>query len=135
MPVASLSGVKPCDMPQPRVQGGIQGVFNNNQKKAQVVYDAIAASEGFYRSPVDPAARSLMNVPFTIPAHPDLEKEFVAEAAKEGLVCLPSPRPSPTFAAIALICSRSGCWRCGCCKLPSWVQSGNSVHSSTSNQF
>ena len=87
------------------MQGGIQGVFDNNQKKAQVVYDAIAASEGFYHSPVDSAARSLMNVPFTIPAHPDLEKEFVAEASKEGLVCLPSPRPSPKFAAVALTCS------------------------------
>ena len=61
-------------------------MFENNKAKAKVVYDAIANSDGFYNSPVDPAARSLMNVPFTIPAQPELEKKFVAEAAKAGLV-------------------------------------------------
>ena len=55
-------------------------------QKAKVLYDAIAASNGFYSSPVDPAVRSLMNVPFTIPSNPDLEKTFIAEAAKLGMV-------------------------------------------------
>jgi len=32
------------------------------------------------------AVRSLMNVPFTIPSNPDLEKEFIAQAAKQGMV-------------------------------------------------
>lgn len=32
------------------------------------------------------AVRSLMNVPFTIPSNPDLEKEFIAQAAKLGMV-------------------------------------------------
>ena len=27
-----------------------------------------------------------MNVPFTIPSNPDLEKEFIAQAAKLGMV-------------------------------------------------
>ena len=27
-----------------------------------------------------------MNVPFTIPSNPDLEKEFIAQAAKQGMV-------------------------------------------------
>lgn len=53
---------------------------------AQVVYDAINGSNGFYNSPVDEACRSLMNVPFTIPSNPELEKSFVAEAAKLGMV-------------------------------------------------
>lgn len=52
----------------------------------QVLYDTIAASNGFYAQPVDPAVRSLMNVPFTIPSNPDLEKIFVSEAAKQGMV-------------------------------------------------
>lgn len=30
--------------------------------------------------------RSLMNVPFTIPKGAELEKEFLSEATKEGLV-------------------------------------------------
>ncbi len=111
-----------------------------------MLYDAIAASNGFYNSPVDPGApcsgcrlgypapaapftcayatpacswslqavspsavlclleananslvlrcpapaavRSLMNVPFTIPSNADLEKEFIAAAAKRGMVSL-----------------------------------------------
>ena len=45
----------------------------NNVAKAALVYGAIAASGGFYHSPVDPACQSKMNVPFTIPSNPDLE--------------------------------------------------------------
>jgi len=54
---------------------------------AQIVYDAIAGSGDFYNSPVDPAVRSLMNIPFTIPSKPELEKTFITEAAARGLVC------------------------------------------------
>ena len=50
------------------------------------MYDAITDSAGFYNSPVDVSCRSLMNVPFTIPSDAELEKSFVAEAAKLGLV-------------------------------------------------
>ncbi len=61
----------------------------------QIVYDAIANSSGFYHSPVDAAVRSLMNIPFTIPSKPELEKTFVSEAAARGLVrrrcCVPCP--------------------------------------------
>ena len=57
----------------------------NNVAKAALVYGAIAASGGFYHSPVDPACQSKMNVPFTIPSNPDLEKAFVAEATAAGL--------------------------------------------------
>lgn len=32
------------------------------------------------------AVRSLMNVPFTIPSSPELEKEFISQAAKNGMV-------------------------------------------------
>jgi len=53
---------------------------------AQIVYDAIAGSGDFYKSPVDPAVRSLMNIPFTIPSKPELEKTFISEAAARGLV-------------------------------------------------
>lgn len=56
-----------------------------------MLYDTIAASNGFYAQPVDPAVRSLMNVPFTIPSNPDLEKTFVSEAAKLGMVCTNAP--------------------------------------------
>jgi len=41
---------------------------------------------------VDEACRSLMNVPFTIPSSPELEKAFVAEAAAAGMVQLKGHR-------------------------------------------
>ena len=78
------------------MQGGLEAVQAANEAKAAVVYDAIAASSGFYASPVAPEARSRMNIPFTIPAHPDLEKDFVAEAASLGMVRPPSHKDSST---------------------------------------
>lgn len=63
-----------------------------NAKKAAVLYDAIAASNGFYNSPVDPKVRSMMNVPFTIPKSADLEKAFIKEAEKQGMVQLKGHR-------------------------------------------
>ena len=52
------------------------------------IYDAIEASNSFYCSPVEPSARSNMNIPFTIPSDPALEKEFLQEATKNNMVCL-----------------------------------------------
>ena len=50
------------------------------------MYDAIFGSDGFYASPVEAAARSNMNIPFTIPSDPALEKAFLSEATKLGMV-------------------------------------------------
>jgi phosphoserine aminotransferase len=72
--------------------GGLAGAQARNEAKAKVIYDAIAASNGFYATPVDPACRSLMNVPFTIPSNADLEKEFISGAAKLGMVQLKGHR-------------------------------------------
>ena len=72
--------------------GGIDGVAASNAAKAKIVYDAIAGSDGFYVSPVAPGARSRMNVPFTIPSDPELEKKFVSEAATAGLLELKGHR-------------------------------------------
>lgn len=49
-----------------------------NAVKAGLLYDTISASNGFYFSPVEESVRSKMNVPFTIPSSPDLEKAFIA---------------------------------------------------------
>lgn len=67
--------------------------------QAAKIYDAIAASGGFYNSPVDPAVRSMMNVPFTIPSNPDLEAAFVKEAAASNLVRASCSRPLTTFSS------------------------------------
>jgi len=73
-------------------EGGLPAVHAANKKKAAVLYDAISDSKGFYASPVAPAVRSLMNVPFTIPKSADLEKAFIKEAEKAGMVQLKGHR-------------------------------------------
>ena len=73
-------------------EGGLPAVEKRNVAKAQMLYDTIDGSNGFYASPVDPAVRSMMNVPFTIPSSADLEKAFISEAAALGMVQLKGHR-------------------------------------------
>ena len=48
-------------------QGGLEGMAARNAAKAQLLYDAIDQSQGFYRAFVaNPAHRSRMNVVFTV---------------------------------------------------------------------
>ena len=54
-----------------------------NEEKAKILYDAIDTSDGFYSGHAEKAARSLMNITFRLPSE-DLEKQFAAEAAKNG---------------------------------------------------
>ena len=70
--------------------GGLAAVAERNREKARRLYAAIDGS-GYYKNPVAVNARSWMNIPFTIP-NPDLEKAFVSEAAKAGLVNLEGHR-------------------------------------------
>ncbi|XP_076902075.1 phosphoserine aminotransferase 2, chloroplastic-like [Bidens hawaiensis] len=72
-------------------QGGLVEIEKKNVKKAQILYDAIDGSGGFYRSPVEKSVRSFMNVPFTLEKS-ELEGEFIKEAAKEGMVQLKGHR-------------------------------------------
>jgi len=64
--------------------GGLGAMEKVNQAKAAKVYDAIESSGGFYKCPVNPAVRSLMNIPFTM-ATPELEKDFLKQAESRGL--------------------------------------------------
>jgi len=70
--------------------GGLAATGERNRVKAETLYRAIDDS-GYYRNPVALNCRSWMNVPFTIP-NPELEKTFVAEAAKAGLANLEGHR-------------------------------------------
>jgi phosphoserine aminotransferase len=72
-------------------QGGLAAMASRNQAKAAKLYAAIDDSGGFYKNPVAVAARSWMNVPFTLP-RPELDKVFLAEAGKAGLVNLEGHR-------------------------------------------
>ena len=73
-----------------KAEGGIDAIGEANRRKATMLYEAIDQS-GYYKNPVARECRSWMNVPFTIP-NPDLEKTFVAEAAKAGLANLEGHR-------------------------------------------
>jgi phosphoserine aminotransferase len=70
---------------------GLAAVEKRNQDKAAYIYNAIDNSKGFYLGHAEKDSRSLMNITFRLP-NEDLEKTFVAEAAKEGMVTLKGHR-------------------------------------------
>ena len=67
-----------------REQGGLSEMKLRNEEKAAVLYDAIDSSDGFYTGHVDRAARSLMNVTFSLDSA-ELDERFCSEAAAQGL--------------------------------------------------
>ena len=64
--------------------GGLAQMEKKNEEKAQLLYDAVDASEGFYLGHADREARSLMNVTFRLPSE-ELEKQFADEATAQNL--------------------------------------------------
>jgi len=73
--------------------GGVTSLEQRNNAKAQLLYQAIASSAGFYRCPVEPASRSTMNVVFRVAGGDEiLEKQFAKEATAAGLVGIPGHR-------------------------------------------
>lgn len=73
--------------------GGIAGIQKRNEGKAKLLYDAIEASGGFYRCPVEGNSRSKMNVVFRVADGDEaVEKQFAKEAAAAGLAGTPGHR-------------------------------------------
>ena len=66
--------------------GGVPAMQKINEEKAKILYDYLDNSK-FFVNRVNKKDRSLMNVPFFSPS-PELDKEFIDAAAKEGLVTL-----------------------------------------------
>jgi len=64
-------------------QGGLAGMEELNDAKAQLLYDAIDVTD-FYRGHADMDCRSPMNITFRLPAE-ELDKKFVSEATAQGL--------------------------------------------------
>jgi phosphoserine aminotransferase len=64
-------------------KGGLEAMHRENEAKAQLIYDAIDATE-FYRGHADADSRSIMNVTFRLPSE-ELEKRFASEATAQGL--------------------------------------------------
>ena len=71
--------------------GSLESLFQHNQKKAQLLYDVIDASDGFYSGHAQPGDRSLMNVTFRLPSDP-LTDQFTTEADQRGLCSLKGHR-------------------------------------------
>jgi phosphoserine aminotransferase len=65
--------------------GGLAAMEQKNRAKAQIIYDAIDGSGGFYKGHARKDCRSLMNVTFRLPSE-ELEAVFVTEAKAAKLI-------------------------------------------------
>ena len=63
--------------------GGLEAMKVINERKAKALYDYLD-SQDFYKAPVVPSSRSMMNVTF-VTGDADLDKKFASEAAAAGL--------------------------------------------------
>ncbi len=63
-------------------KGGLAAMKAVNEQKAKILYDYLDQS-AMFKGTVNPADRSLMNVPF-VTGNEDLDKKFIAEATKAG---------------------------------------------------
>ncbi len=70
--------------------GGLSAMGAINERKAGKLYSGIDTS-GFFSNPIDPACRSLMNVPFVL-ADANLDSVFLDEAKQAGLTTLKGHR-------------------------------------------
>lgn len=62
--------------------GGLAEVEKRNREKADLLYNAIDGSGGYYRGAAEKASRSRMNITFRLP-NEDLEAKFVKEATAQ----------------------------------------------------
>jgi len=77
--------------------GGIEKIAQKNRQKAQLLYSAIDNSKNFFVGHAQKESRSLMNVTFNIKNSDGsnseiLEKKFIKEAQKEGMIGLKGHR-------------------------------------------
>jgi phosphoserine aminotransferase len=73
-----------------KAQGGVKHLYQVNQQKAKLLYDYIDGSD-WYTNPVSPEARSLVNIPFSLPDK-TLETKFIQQAQAKGLIGLEGHR-------------------------------------------
>ena len=63
--------------------GGLDKMYETNKHKAELLYNCIDQSDGFFKGHAEKDSRSLMNVTFNLPTE-ELEKKLVAEALDAG---------------------------------------------------
>jgi phosphoserine aminotransferase len=71
--------------------GGLTAMEARNRAKADRLYGVMADHPGFYRCPVEPGSRSVMNVVWRLPSE-ELEARFVAEGREQGMFGLKGHR-------------------------------------------
>ena len=71
--------------------GGVKAIEKINRKKAEILYDLIDASDGFFKGHARKDSRSLMNVTFTM-STPELEQKCVEGGTARDLVGLKGHR-------------------------------------------
>jgi phosphoserine aminotransferase len=71
--------------------GGLPKMLEINRHKAQLLYEVIDRSGGFYQGHAEPVCRSIMNVPFRL-ANAAHDEPFLKLAAERGLVELKGHR-------------------------------------------
>jgi phosphoserine aminotransferase len=68
-------------------KGGIGAVEKINREKTDLIYNALDNSGGFYEGMAAKDSRSIMNITFKLQTE-ELEKEFLADAKKNGFIGL-----------------------------------------------
>lgn len=63
--------------------GGLDEMYKRNIEKANILYDAIDSSVGYYKGTVVKEDRSLMNVTYRLPSE-QLEEKFIKESSAKG---------------------------------------------------
>jgi phosphoserine aminotransferase len=71
--------------------GGLEAMAEINRRKADLLYEAIDASAGFYRGHAHPRSRSQMNVAMALPSE-ELERKFLSMASAAGFYGLAGHR-------------------------------------------
>jgi phosphoserine aminotransferase len=71
--------------------GGLETMNEINRMKSKIIYDTIDENRNFYRSNIDKASRSYMNISFTLPTH-ELEDKFISEAKNKRMIGLKGHR-------------------------------------------
>lgn len=74
-----------------RKNGGLAAMERMNAEKAQLIYDVIDASGGFYKGVAQKESRSMMNITFRMETE-ELEKQFVKASEEQGFVGLKGHR-------------------------------------------
>ena len=74
-----------------KARGGLDSIEENNRKKANLLYECIDNSGGFYLAPVEKNFRSWMNIPYRL-TDENLEAKFLKEASEKKLIGLKGHR-------------------------------------------